>query len=55
MLLYNYNYNVRFYCEILQDIIGWGENDRGVFFIFGGDIVKEFLKKYNFSFVVRVY
>ncbi|XP_022314315.2 serine/threonine-protein phosphatase alpha-2 isoform-like [Crassostrea virginica] len=47
-------------CDLLwsdpdEDITGWGENDRGVSFTFGGDIVKEFLKKHNFSLVVRAH
>lgn len=47
-------------CDLLwsdpdEDITGWGENDRGVSFTFGGDIVKEFLKKHNFSLIVRAH
>ena len=38
-----------------QDITGWGENDRGVSFTFGGDVVRQFLKKHNFSLIVRAH
>ena len=42
-------------CLMLQDITGWGENDRGVSFTFGGDVVRQFLKKHNFSLIVRAH
>ncbi|KAI9112867.1 hypothetical protein K1719_016184 [Acacia pycnantha] len=37
-------------CDLLwadpdEEIIGWGENDRGVLFTFGADKVAQFLKK----------
>eukprot|EP00111_Clytia_hemisphaerica_P020607 TCONS_00060720-protein len=38
-----------------EDITGWGENDRGVSWTFGGDIVNSFLKKNNFSLVARAH
>jgi len=38
-----------------QDITGWGENDRGVSFTFGGDVVRQFLKKHNFSLIARAH
>lgn len=47
--------NYYLYFLILKDITGWGENDRGVSFTFGGDVVKEFLKKHNFSLIVRAH
>ncbi|KAK3600901.1 hypothetical protein CHS0354_019254 [Potamilus streckersoni] len=45
-------------CDLLwsdpdEDITGWGDNDRGVSFTFGGDIVDEFLEKHNCSLIVR--
>lgn len=47
-------------CDLLwsdpdEDITGWGENDRGVSFTFGGDIVRQFLKKHNFSLIARAH
>jgi len=38
-----------------QDITGWGENDRGVSFTFGGDVVRQFLKKHGFSLIARAH
>jgi len=38
-----------------QDITGWGENDRGVSFTFGGDVVRQFLKKHSFSLIARAH
>jgi len=37
------------------DIAGWAENDRGVSYIFGPDIVNSFLKKHDFDVVVRAH
>ncbi|XP_064602959.1 serine/threonine-protein phosphatase alpha-2 isoform-like [Liolophura sinensis] len=47
-------------CDLLwsdpdEDITGWGENDRGVSYTFGGDIVKQFLKKFELSLIVRAH
>jgi len=42
-------------CGDLQDITGWGENDRGVSFTFGGDVVRQFLKKHTFSLIARAH
>ena len=39
----------------LQDITGWGENDRGVSFTFGGDIVKEYLRRFSCSLIARAH
>ena len=38
-----------------EDISGWGENDRGVSFTFGGNVVRNFLKKHNLSLIVRAH
>ena len=35
--------------------MGWGENDRGVSYTFGGDIVREFNKKHKLSLIVRAH
>jgi serine/threonine-protein phosphatase PP1 catalytic subunit len=47
-------------CDLLwadpdEDISGWGENDRGVSFTFGGDVVRHFLKKHDLSLIVRAH
>jgi serine/threonine-protein phosphatase PP1 catalytic subunit len=36
-----------------KDITGWAENDRGVSFIFGPDVVSSFLQKHDMDLVVR--
>jgi len=36
-----------------EDITGWGENDRGVSWTFGGDIIQSFLKENKLSLVAR--
>ncbi|XP_076366125.1 uncharacterized protein LOC143255015 [Tachypleus tridentatus] len=45
-------------CDLLwsdpdEDITGWGENDRGVSYTFGGDVVRTFLQKHDLSLIVR--
>jgi serine/threonine-protein phosphatase PP1 catalytic subunit len=47
-------------CDLLwadpdRDIAGWGENDRGVSYTFGPDIVEKFLKDHDFDLVVRAH
>ncbi|XP_062507485.1 serine/threonine-protein phosphatase PP1-gamma catalytic subunit-like isoform X3 [Corticium candelabrum] len=47
-------------CDLLwsdpdDDITGWGENDRGVSYCFGGDVVVEFLEKHKFSVIARAH
>lgn len=47
-------------CDLLwsdpdREIIGWGENDRGVSFTFGEDIVKDFLSKHDLDLVCRAH
>ena len=34
---------------------GWAENDRGVSFVFGADIVSEFLEKHDLDLLVRAH
>ena len=46
---------IKLYLLYLQDITGWGENDRGVSYTFGGDIVREFNKKHDLSLIVRAH
>jgi serine/threonine-protein phosphatase PP1 catalytic subunit len=47
-------------CDLLwsdpdKDIVGWAENDRGVAFIFGPDVVAGFLKKHNMDLICRAH
>lgn len=47
-------------CDLLwsdpdRDIHGWAENDRGVSFTFGSNIVKEFLAKHDLDLVCRAH
>jgi len=37
------------------EISGWGENDRGVSYTFGADVVEQFLEKYDFDLIVRAH
>ena len=47
-------------CDLLwsdpdKDIMGWGENDRGVSFTFGPDIVSQFLKRHDLDLICRAH
>ena len=42
-------------CSAMQDILGWGESDRGVSYTFGRDIVQEFLETNNLSLICRAH
>jgi len=47
-------------CDLLwsdpdRDISGWGENDRGVSFTFGADIVTKFLNKHDLDLICRAH
>ena len=47
-------------CDLLWSdpngtIPGWGENDRGVSFVFGADIVERFLQKHDLDLIVRAH
>ena len=47
-------------CDLLwsdpdKEIDGWSENDRGVSFTFGGDVVGKFLKKHDLDLVCRAH
>ena len=47
-------------CDLLwsdpdHTINGWGENDRGVSFVFGADVVCNFLEKHDLDLVVRAH
>lgn len=52
--------NLGLLCDLLwsdpdKDVKGWGENERGVSFAFGPDIVEEFLTKYDLDLIVRAH
>ncbi|VVC98070.1 unnamed protein product [Leptidea sinapis] len=47
-------------CDLLwsdpdKDVTGWGENDRGVSFTFGTEIVGKFLSKHEFDLICRAH
>ena len=47
-------------CDLLwsdtdKDVSGWGENERGVSFVFGYDVIKAFLKKHDLDLVCRAH
>ncbi len=47
-------------CDLLwsdpdKDITGWGENDRGVSFTFGGEVVSKFLHKHDLDLICRAH
>lgn len=47
-------------CDLLwsdpeKDIKGWGENDRGVSFTFGEDVVERFLQRFDLDLVCRAH
>ncbi|KAI8617019.1 Metallo-dependent phosphatase-like protein [Chytriomyces sp. MP71] len=47
-------------CDLLwsdpdKDVAGWGENDRGVSFTFGPDVVTRFLQKHDLDLICRAH
>jgi len=47
-------------CDLLwsdpdKDIAGWGENDRGVSYTFGADVVTKFLNKHDLDLICRAH
>ena len=47
-------------CDLLwsdpdKDITGWGDNERGVSFTFGPDVVQKFLHKHDLDLVCRAH
>ena len=38
-----------------KDLTGWAENDRGVSFVFGPDVVQHFLRKFDMDLIVRAH
>ena len=52
--------NTGLMCDLLwadpdKNITGWAENDRGVSFVFGPDVVQNFLRKYDMDLIVRAH
>jgi serine/threonine-protein phosphatase PP1 catalytic subunit len=47
-------------CDLLwsdpdKDVSGWGENDRGVSFTFGADVVARFLSRHDLDLICRAH
>lgn len=47
-------------CDLLwsdpdKDVQGWGENDRGVSFTFGPDVVSKFLNRHDLDLICRAH
>ena len=47
-------------CDLLwsdpdKDVTGWGENDRGVSFTFGADVVTKFLNRHDLDLICRAH
>jgi len=47
-------------CDLLwsdpdKEVTGWGENERGVSFVFGSDVVKAFLKNHDLDLICRAH
>ena len=40
---------------VFQDILGWGENDRGVSYTFGRDVVQDMLETLGISLICRAH
>jgi serine/threonine-protein phosphatase PP1 catalytic subunit len=45
-------------CDLLwsdpeNDIQGWGDNDRGVSYVFGHDVIKKFNRRHQLNLIVR--
>ena len=38
-----------------KDVQGWGENDRGVSFTFGADVVSKFLSRHDLDLICRAH
>lgn len=65
MILKIYDFLKLFYilgllCDLLwsdpdKDVTGWGENDRGVSFTFGTDVVAKFLNRHDLDLICRAH
>jgi len=54
-IIYTYNIYNNLLCNFLKDTMGWGENDRGVSFTFGAEVVTKFLHKHDFDLICRAH
>ena len=59
-LYYNIVHFVGLLCDLLwsdpdKDVQGWGENDRGVSFTFGADVVSKFLNRHDLDLICRAH
>ncbi len=55
-----YVYYLGLLCDLLwsdpdKETSGWGENERGVSYVFGQDIVSAFLKKHDLDLICRAH
>lgn len=53
-------YQTGLLCDLLwsdpdKDVQGWGENDRGVSFTFGPDVVSKFLNRHDLDLICRAH
>ena len=56
----NIEHFVGLLCDLLwsdpdKDVQGWGENDRGVSFTFGADVVSKFLNRHDLDLICRAH
>lgn len=54
------HYSLGLLCDLLwsdpdKDVQGWGDNDRGVSFTFGADIVSKFLARHDLDLICRAH
>ncbi|CAF3954685.1 unnamed protein product, partial [Rotaria sp. Silwood1] len=47
-------------CDLLwsdpdNEVNGWGENDRGISFTFGAEVVSKFLRRHDFDLICRAH
>jgi len=50
-----YSLTLFLHYRLLTNIQGWAENDRGVSFVFGADIVAQFLQDHDLDLLVRAH
>lgn len=58
--MFGANFFLGLLCDLLwsdpdKDITGWSENDRGVSFTFGPDVVSRFLQKHDMDLICRAH
>jgi serine/threonine-protein phosphatase PP1 catalytic subunit len=50
-----HSFSIVLVCLLLQGVHGWAQNDRGVSYVFGSDIVRSFLQRHDCSLIVRAH